>query len=374
LKKRRVVFVYSGGREARWTSETRAQNPTEFFYGAVEMEQAGWDVEALDFQDQPDAVPAKFIEALLGSVFPVRVRAEHLLGALAIRNKLRRADVLVLTTSYIALAVGLLQRIGFAFPPIVAIHCGIANHPPTSMKQRISSWVLGHQDSTFFADAEAAATAKIFDIPATRLHPNAFGVDTGFWSPAEIPTRGEYILAVGNDARRDYATLVRAAASWDMPVRILTKRTIDGPLPDNVQIVTTSWHSPAVTDQKLRELYRGAAVVVVPVSESIQPSGQSVALQAMACGRPVALSRTSGLWTGEDFSDGEHLVLVDCSSSDALAGAVQTLLNQPRESELLARNARARAVERGDISGFANRLADICTKAAAWHGSNSAVG
>lgn len=338
------------------------------------MEQDGWDVEVLDFQDQPGSMPAKFIEALLGSVFPVRVRAEHLLGVLAIRSKLRNADVVVLTTSYIALAVGLLQRLGFAFPPIVAIHCGIANHPPTSVRQRISSWVLGHQHSTFFADAEATATAKVFDIPPARVHPNAFGVDTEFWSPAENPTCGEYILAVGNDARRDYATLVRAAASWEMRVKILTKRKIDGPLPDNVQIVTASWHSPAVTDQELRELYRGAAVVVVPVSESIQPSGQSVALQAMACGRPVVLSRTSGLWTGEDFSDGEHLVLADCGSVDALARAVQTLLNQPRESELLARSARARAVERGDISGFANRLADICTKASAWHGSNSAVG
>ena len=374
MKKRRIVFVYSGGRESRWASPTRADEPSEFFYGAVEMEQAGWDVGVLDFHDQPDAVPAKFIEALLGSVFPVRVRAEHLLGTVALRSKLRSADVVVLTTSYIALAVGLLQRLGFAFPPIVAIHCGIANHPPTQMKQRISSWVLGHQDCTFFADAEAIATAKIFDIPAARLHPNAFGVDTGFWTPAENPTRGEYILAVGNDARRDYATLVRAAASWEMPVKILTKRKIDGPLPDNVEIVTASWHSPAVTDQELRELYRGAAVVIVPVIESIQPSGQSVALQAMACGRPVVLSRTSGLWTVEEFSDGEHLILVDCGSVDALARAVQTLLNQPRESELLAGSARARVVERGDIAGFAKRLNDICTKAVAWHGGNSAVG
>jgi len=337
------------------------------------MANAGWDVGVLDFQDQPDAVTAKLLQALLGSVFPVRVRAEHLLGALALRSKVCSADVVVLTTSYLALAVGLLQRLGFAFPPIVAIHCGIANHLPTRMKQRVSSWVFGHQESTFFADAEASAITSMFKIPDARAHSNAFGVDTRFWTPADSPAGGDYILAVGNDARRDYATLVVAAASWEMPVKILTKRTIEGPLPANIEIINASWHRPAVTDLELRDLYRGAAVVVVPVIESVQPSGQSVALQAMSCGRPVVLSRTSGLWTGADFSDGAELVFVDCGSGAALADAVQKLLNQPRETELLARNARARVVERGDISGFVNRLAKICEKAAAWHGGHSSV-
>ncbi len=181
---------------------------------------------------------------------------------------------------------------------------------------------------------------------------DAFGVDVNFWCPGERSVDEGYLLAVGNDARRDYSTLVEAAKGLDRPVKILTNRVLPADLPPNVEHLRGSWHRPAVSDEELRELYRGATGVVVPLTEALQPSGQSVALQAMACGKTVVMSRTGGLWTGEDFVDGEHLRLVPGGNAEAL----RAVIKMPALPEPMIRQ---RVVDRGSIDGFAARLGKV---------------
>jgi glycosyltransferase involved in cell wall biosynthesis len=172
---------------------------------------------------------------------------------------------------------------------------------------------------------------------------------------------------VGNDGRRDYATLVAAAAGLGAPVKIVTARALPQPLPANVEHLCGSWHAPAVTDAELRELYRRALAVVVPLEDAIQPSGQSVALQAMACGRPVVLTRTRGLWTGAEFLDGRDLLLVETGSPEALRQAIRRLLDDARFREQIGRAAREAAQAHGRIAAFAARLAGMLSRPEAAH-------
>src|SRR6185437_3600686 len=109
-------------------------------------------------------------------------------------------------------------------------------------------------------------------------------------------------------------------------------------------------------DEELRELYRRALAVVVPLEDSIQPSGQSVALQAMACGRPVILSRTRGLWTGQDFEAERDLLLVESGNPEDLRRAIQRLLDDSDFRERMGRSAREAVDRVGTIDAFAARL------------------
>jgi glycosyltransferase involved in cell wall biosynthesis len=117
-----------------------------------------------------------------------------------------------------------------------------------------------------------------------------------------------------------------------------------------------------VTDAELRELYRHALAVVVPLEDSIQPSGQSVALQAMACGRPVILTRTRGLWTGGDFGDGADLLLVAPASAEELRHALERLLADAAFRENLGAAARHAVLRSGRIDDFAARLGVILSQ------------
>lgn len=364
--KKTIVFVYSGGREKRVADALRGDVPSEFFYGAVEFPTSDWEMRMIDFHDNPGSRIAALGNRLFGRFFPVRVRAEHLLGAMRLLPRLNDASVVVATSSYLALALGYLRAFGFSVPPVVAIHCGLANHPPRGLKLRLTSRLLRKQRNVFFSPGEAAETAECFALPEMDMIPNPFGVDLNFWCPSENPQAGEYVLAVGNDARRDYDVLLRAADKLRMPFRIITSRQLPTPLPPNVEWLQGNWHRPAVTDLELRELYRRARVVVVPLTDSPQPSGQSVALQAMACGRAVVMTRTRGLWTGDDFVDGEHLCLIPPGNPEALATAVLKLADEPGFAGKLGLQAQQRVMERGDIQKFSERLQTLCTQAATW--------
>ena len=203
-----------------------------------------------------------------------------------------------------------------------------------------------------------------FGTPRNRMKVNYFGVDADFWSPDSGAANKGYILSVGNDFRRDYELLLRVAAT--MPSQkfvILTRIKMEQPVPPNVEIMGSSWHTEAVTDIRLRELYRGAACIVVTLKESHQPSGQSVALQSMACGKPVVLTRTSGLWHKELMRDGENVRMVEPADCEALKEAVEEVLGDLELSEKLGANGRELVCQHFTIENFAAGIESMCREA-----------
>jgi glycosyltransferase involved in cell wall biosynthesis len=347
----RVAFVYAGGREERRSAAREGRSATEFFYGAIELERRGWGVEFIDVGAAAGAGGwlAGMLDGGLGWVGPVKMRGEELIAVAGLVRRLNRFDCVIGTATGLAMALGVLSRLGWLRARLVGIHCGLVNFPAGGARQKASSWALAAQRCVLFAESERAEVEGRFGVKAKV---NPFGVDVDFWTPGADGVAGDFVLAVGNDARRDYGTLVEAVRGAGERVKILTNRDLPADLPENVEQVRGSWHRPAVSDEELRDLYRAARVVVVPLEDSIQPAGQSVALQAMACGKTVVMSRTKGLWTGEDFVEGEHLRLVPVGEGEALREAME-------RPGLDGRVVRERVVARGGIAGFAERLGEV---------------
>ncbi len=357
----KIAFVYAGGREAKWAAAREGRVPSDFFYGAVELAKAGHDVVCIDAPDPRSSWLATAYNILLNARTPVRTRGEHVAAVIPSLGRLKTVDAVVAASTSHANALAFWKRLGFFRAPLVGIHCGHVNYSLTPARRRATRRAMRAQEIVLFADSEREQTVRQFDVDPRRIHANAFGVDTAFWTPAAAGR--EFILAVGNDGRRDYATFVAAAADLKIPVKILTGRPLPDPLPPHIEHLRGSWHAPAVTDEELRDLYRRALMVIVPLEEAVQPSGQSVALQAMACGRPVVLTRTSGLWIGADIRDGRDLLLVDPASPAALRGAMQQLLDDAAQREHIGRAAREAALQHGRIDAFASHLGAVISAA-----------
>lgn len=355
----RIAFVYAGGREARWPRAMAGQAPTEFFYGAVELAKSGHDIFCIDAPDPARSLLAAIYNRVFDRFTPVRTRGEHVAAVRRVLPRLRDVDVVVAASTSHANALALWKGLGRLAAPLAGIHCGHVNHRIEGARRRSTARALKRQDIVLFADAEREETIRQFQLDAARVHANAFGVDGNFWTPGEEPR--EFILAVGNDGRRDYRTLVSAVDGLDVPVKIVTARELP-PLPANVEHLRGSWHAPALTDEELRALYRRALMVIVPLEDSIQPSGQSVALQAMACGCPVIMSRTRGLWTGADFMPGEEILLVEPSAPLALRDATRQLLDDPGRRARLGGAGRKAVAKNGLVGAFAGRLEKILTR------------
>jgi hypothetical protein len=82
----------------------------------------------------------------------------------------------------------------------------------------------------------------------------------------------------------------------DEKFHILTRQEAPRNLSENVHWHSVSGQGKHVSIEELLPLYQKAACVVVPLKESPQPSGQSVAMQAMMCGAPVVMTHTAGWW------------------------------------------------------------------------------
>jgi starch synthase len=80
----------------------------------------------------------------------------------------------------------------------------------------------------------------------------------------------------------------------------------------------------------------------------------------MACGRPVVLSKTRGLWAPESLRDGDNVVLVEPGEPAALAAAVQGLLDDPARAAAIGTAARTDVAAHASVEEYARRLERVC--------------
>ncbi len=80
-------------------------------------------------------------------------------------------------------------------------------------------------------------------------------------------------------------------------------------------------------------------------------------LEAMACGLPVVATRVTG--TDELISDGLDGVLVAADDAQAMAAALDRLLDNPAEAAALGRRAREKIEAQYDLAGIAARYESV---------------
>ena len=97
----------------------------------------------------------------------------------------------------------------------------------------------------------------------------------------------------------------------------------------------------------MRESLLGARVVVLPVRDNTYSGATTVLLQAMACGKPVVVTKTAAIARGYDLDDGENCLLVPPGDLDALETRSSEVLG---DLELAASLGRAPARRSSGIS------------------------
>jgi glycosyltransferase involved in cell wall biosynthesis len=183
------------------------------------------------------------------------------------------------------------------------------------------------------------------------------GVDAGWFAPrAEEPASRPFILAVGKDLGRDFATFGAAVDGVDARVEVIA-------LPRNLVGVTLPANALArqVGIKELRDLYAKSSCVVVPQRREAYALGAdggiTVLLEAMAMAKPIVASDRAILRDYVD--DGVEALLVPPEDPAALRAAIERVLDDPELSRALGLAARRR-IERAHTSrDFAARLAPV---------------
>ncbi|PYM69428.1 MAG: hypothetical protein DME03_22560 [Candidatus Rokuibacteriota bacterium] len=307
-----VVWVYRR-RRRQWLEEwQRGEGSSEFFYGLLSLR----DRYRVGFVEDEGRTPAarpwypfeRLFARRLGMGFALDLALKNLVG-------LNRARIIVSTVDACGLPLALLKAAGLLRTPLIYISQGLS----------------------VSAGAQASLAAWL-GVPPGRVRVLPFGADCDFWRNTAPPgASAGPIVSVGSDPGRDYQTLL--AAVGDLPLHVVTTMALPVEGRTNVRVTTTH------TSVELRDIYSGSRFLVIPLHDRSQPSGQSTALQAMACGAAAVLTRTRGWWGETHLRDGENCVLVPPGRVDALRDAIRGLWDDPRRCAAIGARARQTVVE-----------------------------
>ncbi len=222
------------------------------------------------------------------------------------------------------------------------------------------------------SDRIVASLATAYPYTHEKLTVVGQGIDTDLFCPDEIraPTDPPAVLCVGRlSAVKDHPTLLEAAVllrnEWEKRFRVvilgnpasprderyattLRETVKDLALDDTVRI------APAVPMAELPDWYRRCTV---HVNMTPTGSGDKVAWEAMACGRPCIVANEGFRETLGDYAG--HLLFRYGDAKDLTRGLRWILSLEERERATIGAHLRERVVRLHSLDGLADRLTRV---------------
>ncbi len=195
-------------------------------------------------------------------------------------------------------------------------------------------------------------------LPEDRIWMLPDQTDTRFFTPGSAsPNKARPIIASVGLEKRDYQTLAEATSDLDVDVKIAgfskdaiaLARAFPKVMPDNMS--NLFYEGP-----ELVQLYRDADLVVVSVVDNKYCAGITSLLEAMACRRPVVVTRTQGL--SEYLAPPGIATVVNPGDSAGMRQAILTLLNNPQEAEAQAQRGYELVLKQHNSEQYIEALAE----------------
>ncbi|BAZ16518.1 putative glycosyl transferase [Calothrix sp. NIES-4071] len=161
--------------------------------------------------------------------------------------------------------------------------------------------------------------------------------DISFFKPGKVSsTKTRPIIASAGLEQRDYRTLAAATQDLlDIEVKICVaspnakeqSRAFPEVVPNNMSCRYYDW-------QELVQLYRDADIVVIPLFQNNYQAGLSTMFEALACRRPVIITKSPGIIT--ELEQAGAIQTVTQGDALELRQAITELLNNPQKADMLA--------------------------------------
>ena len=106
--------------------------------------------------------------------------------------------------------------------------------------------------------------------------------------------------------------------------------------------------------------YQKAFLTIIPLKNSLQPSGQSVSLQSIACGTPVLITKTEGFWDNKGFIDSENIHFAKTNNPLLWKDKILEIFNMSNQDyENISKNGRNLIVKNYSLDKFSQQIEEI---------------
>lgn len=295
-----------------------------------------WELsQALDATvHQPETKAVQLTDRLLAKMIS---QPEHWALARSLSHRLDQNDVVFCTGEDVGFPLAITTR-NRPNRPKLAIYV----LEPKRLRVRATSQLfqLAKSVDLFLTNTELKAERlrQQLQLPAERVHVVREQTDVKFFYPGPAtPNKQRPILASAGLEQRDYKTLAEATHDLDVDVKICavspnasakTQVAFPEVMPQNMTSHPQEW-------RQFRQLYRDADIVVISLLYNTYSAGLTTLMEALACRRPVIITRTPGL--AERFIDAGVVVGVEPGDSAGLKQAVLNFLEHPELAEAQAR-------------------------------------
>ena len=100
-------------------------------------------------------------------------------------------------------------------------------------------------------------------------------------------------------------------------------------------------------------------MTIVPLKETLQPSGQSVALQSMSTETPVIITKTRGFWKEDDFEHLKNIYFVKNNNLNEWGDAINFIFENKELVNNITKNGRKLVSSKYSSKSFNNKLFNL---------------
>ena len=240
-------------------------------------------------------------------------------------------------------------------------HVTIGHKPSTGKKRLLFKHLQSEFDTIFVYARTQKNAAKNLGISESRLKRIPFHADEKFYAPVPSAFVNPHQISAAGLEWRDYPTLLRAVQglsgeTTQITVKLAaaspwskhTNETEKIDLPANVSARRYEYN-------ELRDLYAQSAFVAVPLYENDFQAGVTTLLEAMAMGKPVIITQTTG--QTDVITNGENGITVPPGDANAWQEAILHLQGDAALREYLGQNARRWVMENATLDKWVENIA-----------------
>lgn len=366
-----ITYIFSGNRKENYL-ENKIQ-AKDFYYGLTELDQEKFKIDVIEFEDKKNFLNYifKFIDKIFSKFLSLPFYSSKIC---TIRNLrlLFKSDYIVLIN----------EGVGFSTLPMLIIISFFKKNNVSLFVMGLYSKNINYKNATFIhfffirilnkyinnlfflGEEEYKKAKKIHKTQHKKFHYLPFAIDLKFWKTSNNfdLKQNKNIIFVGNDGNRDFELLINIAKKLKQYqfIFVSSNQTIINTKLKNVKIFQGSWGSEQISDKDLKLIYQKAKLSILPLKNSFQPSGQSVALQSMSLGIPVIISITNGFWDKKIFKNNFNIFFVD-NNINAWTKKIEELFEDNKLLDSVSENAYKTVLSNYSIEDFTKNFWSIVT-------------
>mgnify|MGYP001182827964 FL=1 len=280
-------------------------------------------------------------------------------------KRIKNSDLLIFSNDRLAFSFFPILKFNKNIKSIVFVMGLLKEHENLKIYQKIlrpfflSIFIKTVDKFIFLGKSEYEFALKKYPQYEEKFIFISFAVDYNFWNLNKKKTEkiNNQILFIGNDGNRNYDFIKELPKFLpEFNFIIISDQIKDYKEQKNVNFVAGNWSKGYMSDKELSKFYSQSFLTILPIKNTIQPSGQSVALQSMATGTPVLISKFDGFWEKDIFINDKNIFFIEHFKYDDWAKLIRILNKNPQLIEKVSLNGKDLIKNKYNLETFVTKI------------------